>query len=154
MERQRDAQAVASGCFQASLSDPLLGQPGNQLAPAVGRIGETPGSRLRAGQEAGVECVLGNIDAQDSVSHSQGLPGSSRRVLTATAPHRSTLYTGSTPQRVPGYLNSGAWKSGAGSTARVVRQRDDAGSPLSSPSGGYDLPPDTAQRTRRRSYGG
>ena len=54
--------------------------------------------------------------------------------------------------RIPSGLNSGAWKSGAGSTARVVRQRDDAGSPLSSPSGGYDLPPDTAQRTRDGSY--
>src|SRR3954471_16283349 len=54
--------------------------------------------------------------------------------------------------RIPSGLNSGAWKSAAGSTARVVRQRDDAGSPLSSPSRGYDLPPDTAQRTRDGSY--
>jgi hypothetical protein len=46
----------------------------------------------------------------------------SLQILAATAPHRSTLYTGSAPERVPGYpsgLNSGAGKSGARSTARA-----------------------------------
>jgi hypothetical protein len=38
MERQRDAQAVMSGRLQASvdLSNLVLGQPGNQFAPAIG----------------------------------------------------------------------------------------------------------------------
>jgi hypothetical protein len=31
MERQRDAQAVMAGRLQASLSNLVLGQPGNQL---------------------------------------------------------------------------------------------------------------------------
>jgi hypothetical protein len=100
MERQRDAQAVASGCFQASvdLSDLVLGQPGNQLAPAIGRIGETSGARFRAGQHAGVD-----LETSMPRTASVILRFFSLGPYTATAPHRSTLYTGSAPQRVPGY---------------------------------------------------
>ena len=70
MERKRDAQAVASGCLQTgvNLSDLVFAEPGNQLMPASGRIGEALGARLCANPEVGVECVLGNVDAQYSVS--------------------------------------------------------------------------------------
>jgi hypothetical protein len=42
MEGKRDAEAVASGCLQTgmNLSDLVLAEPGNQLMPAIGRIGE------------------------------------------------------------------------------------------------------------------
>ena len=100
MQRQRDTQAVAPGCFQTGvdLSDLVLGQPGNQLAPAIGRIGETSGARLRAGQQAGVE-----LETSMPRTASVILRFFSSGPYTATAPHRSTLYTGSAPQRVPGY---------------------------------------------------
>ena len=69
MERKRDAQAVASGCLQTgvNLSDLAFAEPGNQLMPASGRIGEAlerafvPTPRL-------VSNAFGNVDAQYSVS--------------------------------------------------------------------------------------
>jgi hypothetical protein len=62
IECKRDAQAVASGCLQTgvNLSDLVLAEPGNQLMPPIGRIGEALGARLCANPEVGVECVLGD----------------------------------------------------------------------------------------------
>src|SRR4030081_2784305 len=106
MECKRDAQAVASGCLQTgvNLSDLVLAEPGNQVMPAIGRIGEALGARLYASPEVGVECVLGNVFLETSMpSTASVILRLSLQILAATAPHRSTLYTGSAPERVPGY---------------------------------------------------
>jgi hypothetical protein len=60
MEGKRNAEAVASGCLQTSmnLSDLVLAEPGNQLMPAIERIGEALGARLCANPEVGVECLV------------------------------------------------------------------------------------------------
>jgi hypothetical protein len=62
----------------------------------------------------------------------------SLQILAATAPHRSTLYTGSAPERVPGYRPAELGKAGPDLPLGLGRQRDAAGSPLSSPSGRND----------------
>ena len=101
MERKRDAQAVASGCLQTgvNLSDLVFAEPGNQLMPASGRIGEALGARLCANPEVGVD-VFSETSMPSTASVILRL---SLQIATATAPHRSTLYTGSAPERVPGY---------------------------------------------------
>ena len=68
MECERDAQAVASSCLQTGVnpSDFVLAEPGNQLMPTIGRIGEALGAHLCTSPEASVECVLGNVNIRAS----------------------------------------------------------------------------------------
>ena len=120
MERKRDAQTVASGCLQTgvNLSDLVLAQPGNQVMPAIGRIGKALGARLCASPEAGVECVLGNVDPQCSVSHLKAFSSDPRSDGSASINLVHRICARTRP-RIPSSLSSGAWKSGAGSTARA-----------------------------------
>ena len=69
-------------------------------------------------QPTSVECVLRNIDAQYSVNHSQILSSipSSDGPASIDLVHRICAKT---RPKTPSGLNSGAWKSGAGSTARA-----------------------------------
>jgi Family of unknown function (DUF5681) len=120
MEGKRDAEAVASGCLQTgmNLSDLVLAEPGNQLMPAIGRIGEALGARLCTSPEASVECVLGNVNTQYSVSHFKAFSSDPRSDGSASINLVHRICARTRP-RIPSSLNSGAWKSGAESTARA-----------------------------------
>ena len=61
-----------------NLSDLVLAEPGNQLMPAIGRIGEALRARLCTRPEASVECVLGNVNTQYSVNHFKALSSDPR----------------------------------------------------------------------------
>ena len=120
MECKRDAQAVAPGCLQTGVnpSDFVLAEPGNQLMPIIGRIGEALGAHPCTSPEASVEGVLGNVNTQYSVSHFKAFPSDPRSDGSASINlvHRICVRT---RPRIPSSLNSGAWKSGARSTARA-----------------------------------
>src|SRR6476646_10404310 len=80
-------------------------------------IGEALGARLCASPEVGVEGVLGNVDAQYSVSHFKVFPPDPRSDGSASINLVHGICARTRP-RIPSGLNSGAWKSGAKSTAR------------------------------------
>ena len=120
MECERDAQAVASSCLQTGVnpSDFVLAEPGNQLMPTIGRIGEALGAHLCTSPEASVECVLGNVNTQYSVSHFKAFSSDPRSNGSASINlvHRICVRTG---PRIPPSLNSGALKSGTESVGRA-----------------------------------
>ena len=78
--------------------------------PTIGRIGEAP--------EAGVECVLANVNTQYSVSHFKAFSSDPRSNGSASINlvHRICVRT---RPRIPSSLNSGALKSGAESVGRA-----------------------------------
>src|SRR3981081_539115 len=121
MEGKREAEAVASGCLQTgmNLSDLVLAEPGNQVMPAIGRIGEALGARLCASPEVGVECVLGNVDAQYSVSHFKAFSSDPRSDGSASINLVHRICARTRP-RIPSGLNRGAVKSGAGFSGRAL----------------------------------
>ena len=101
MERKRDAQALASGCLQTgvNLSDLVFAEPGNQLMPASGEL-----AKLLERAFVPTPRLVSNVFLETSMpSTASVILRLSLQILAATAPHRSTLYTGSAPERVPGY---------------------------------------------------
>ena len=78
----------------------------------IGRIGEALGAHLCTSPEASVECVLGNVNTQYSVSHFKAFSSDPRSNGSASINlvHRICVRT---RPRIPSSLNSGALKSGA-----------------------------------------
>jgi hypothetical protein len=109
-----------ASCLQTGVnpSDFVLAEPGNQLMPTIGRIGEALGVHLCTSPEAGVECVLGNVNTQYSVSHFKAFFSDPRSNGSASINlvHRICVRT---RPRIPSSLNSGALKSGAESVGRA-----------------------------------
>lgn len=101
MERQRNAEAVTAGCFQAGVNLPELAvsQPADQRAMAFLGIGELLSKWLAGNDDVDIERVFGNIGSKSRKVHCY----LSSVTYDSNAPRRSTLYTGSAPWRVPGY---------------------------------------------------
>src|SRR5215813_2592806 len=113
-------------------SDLLGGQPIQEMAPSIRGIREAPGAHsVVATRHARVECIFGNIDTQYPVNHCPILPP---RVFSKSSASNNLvrrIYAHARP-KIPSNLNSGAWKTGPNLPHRLIRQRDESGSPFSS----------------------
>src|SRR5215472_13167034 len=113
-------------------SDLLGGQPVQEMAPSVRGIRKAPGAHsIVAARHARVECIFRNIDTQYPVNHCPILPP---RVFSESSASNNLvrrIYAHACP-KIPSNLNSGAWKTGPNLPHRLIRQRDERGSPFSS----------------------
>src|SRR3954451_5281468 len=151
LQDQRHAEAVAAGRFQADMGllDAHGLEPGQQLPPALGTIGEAPALPASASGAVRVQRVLGNINTETGVVHSTTI------ILQdySKAPHRTTLYTGSAVRCVPGYrpvCTAELGRAGANLLVGLFGQGSNPASPLSSPPSRYDYPLNCSQRTRSK----
>jgi hypothetical protein len=70
--------ARGAGGFEAEMERPKRSRPGEEAGVAPGRVGDGEGARRRGEEEAGVELVLGHVEAEDVRGGGHGLGGFGR----------------------------------------------------------------------------